>query len=141
MLFVAPGVAKPERHHAAYLTEDEINRVVGDWRAQGEPEYDELAMKSIEGTGGGFDLEGSPLGDSFDDGFSGDDDVRDDRYDEILAYVASQKEVSASLLQRRFRLGYPRAARMIEIFESEGVVGPANGSKPRQVIARDLSKL
>jgi S-DNA-T family DNA segregation ATPase FtsK/SpoIIIE len=44
------------------------------------------------------------------------------------------KEVSASLLQRKFKLGYPRAARMIEIFEKEGVVGPANGSKPRQVL-------
>jgi DNA segregation ATPase FtsK/SpoIIIE, S-DNA-T family len=141
MLFVAPGVTKPERHHGAYLSEEEIGRVVHAWTSQGEPEYDETAMKSIEGSGGGFDLEGAPLGDSMEDGFSGDDDIRDDRYDEILAYVASQKEVSASLLQRRFRLGYPRAARMIEIFETEGVVGPANGSKPRQVIARDLSKM
>jgi S-DNA-T family DNA segregation ATPase FtsK/SpoIIIE len=141
MLFHAPGVPKPERHHGPFLSEDEINRVVNAWREQGEPEYDEAAMRAIEGTGGGFEQENSPLGDSFDDNLSADDEIRDDRYDEILAYVASQKEVSASLLQRRFRLGYPRAARMIEIFETEGVVGPANGSKPRAVLVKDHSKL
>lgn len=141
MLFLAPGVPKPERHHGPFLSEEEINRVVQSWRDQGEPEYDEAAMRAIEGSGGGFEQEGVPLGDSFDDNLSGDDEIRDDRYDEILAYVSAQKEVSASLLQRRFRLGYPRAARMIEIFEAEGVVGPANGSKPRQVLVKDLSKL
>lgn len=141
MLFLAPGVPKPERHHGPFLSEEEISQVVNAWKEQGEPEYDEMAMRAIEGSGGGYDQEASPLGDSFDDNLSGDDEIRDDRYDEILAYVASQKEVSASLLQRRFRLGYPRAARMIEIFETEGVVGPANGSKPRQVLVKDFSKL
>ena len=68
------------------------------------------------------------------------DEIKDERYDEVIAWVAGQKEVSASLLQRKFRLGYPRAARMIEIFESEGVVGPANGSKPRQVLVREMPK-
>jgi S-DNA-T family DNA segregation ATPase FtsK/SpoIIIE len=141
MLFLAPGVPKPERHHGPFLSEEEINSVVQAWKTQGEPEYDEAAMRAIKKSGGGFEQDGVPLGDSFEDGFSGDDDIRDERYDEILAYVASQKEVSASLLQRRFRLGYPRAARMIEIFEAEGVVGPANGSKPRQVLVKDFSKL
>ena len=74
------------------------------------------------------------------DGDFEDGEIKDERYDEIVAWVASQKEVSASLLQRKFRLGYPRAARMIEIFEVEGVVGPANGSKPRQVLVRELPK-
>jgi S-DNA-T family DNA segregation ATPase FtsK/SpoIIIE len=59
-------------------------------------------------------------------------------YDEVVSFVASQKEVSASLLQRRFRFGYPKAARLIEIMECEGVVGPANGSKPRQVLLNKL---
>lgn len=136
MLFLAPGVAKPERHHGPYLSEDEISRVMAQWKVQGEPEYDAIAMKAIEGTGGGFDVEGGGAegGDPY-----GDDDIKDERYDEVLAWTASQKEVSASLLQRKFRLGYPRAARMIEIFESEGVVGPPNGSKPRQVLVRDYS--
>ncbi len=138
MLFLAPGVSKPERHHGPYLTEFEIAQVVGSWKNQGEPEYDPVAMKAIEGSGGGFNLDGSAEDDGgmdFEDG-----EIKDDRYDEVLAWVAAQREVSASLLQRKFRLGYPRAARIIEIFESEGVVGPANGSKPRQVLVRDMPK-
>jgi S-DNA-T family DNA segregation ATPase FtsK/SpoIIIE len=138
MLFLAPGVSKPERHHGPYLSEGEINQVAQMWREQGEPEYDALAMKAIEGSGGGFDLDPSAGGDGDGGGF--DDEIKDERYDEVLAWVASQKEVSASLLQRKFRLGYPRAARMIEIFESEGVVGPANGSKPRQVMVREMPR-
>lgn len=134
MLFLAPGVSKPERHHGPYLSEDEIEAVVSAWKAQGEPEYDPVAMKAVEGgpEGGGlYDSSG---------GFDSSDEIKDERYDEILEYVATQKEVSASLIQRRFRLGYPRAARMIEIFESEGVVGPANGSKPRQVLIKELPR-
>ncbi|MCC7404287.1 MAG: DNA translocase FtsK 4TM domain-containing protein [Bdellovibrionales bacterium] len=131
MLYLAPGVAKPERHHGAYLSESEIASITKHWEAQGEPDFDPLAMKIIEGSGGGFELGGE----SFD--LEGDD-YGDDRYDEILAYVSSLKEVSASLIQRRFRIGYPRAARLIEVFESEGVVGPANGSKPRQVLVGPL---
>lgn len=138
MLFLAPGVSKPERHHGPYLSENEISRVMATWKVQGEPEYDAIAMKAIEGSGGGFDVEGGG-GDGSDSPY-GDDDIKDDRYDEVLAWAAGQKEISASLLQRKFRLGYPRAARMIEIFESEGVVGPANGSKPRQVLVRDFPR-
>ncbi|NCN40574.1 DNA translocase FtsK [bacterium] len=130
MLFLAPGVSKPERHHGPYLPEDEITAVVNKWKEQGAPEYDAAAMKAVEG---GFDA-------SSEGSFESSDEIKDDRYDEILEYVASQKEVSASLIQRRFRLGYPRAARMIELFESEGVVGPANGSKPRQVLVRELPR-
>ncbi len=136
MLFLAPGVSKPERHHGPYLSEEEIHRIVESWRVQGEPEYDQVAMKAIEGSGGGFDLAGGGA----DDDLGGSDEIQDDRYDEVLEWVASQKEVSASLLQRRFRLGYPRAARMIEVFESEGVIGPSNGSKPRQVLVREMPK-
>ncbi|HMN67102.1 MAG TPA: DNA translocase FtsK 4TM domain-containing protein [Bdellovibrionales bacterium] len=140
MLFLAPGVSKPERHHGPYLSEEEISQVCHTWKIQGEPEYDAIAMKVIDGSGGGFDTDGGgPAGDG--GGFGGfDGEIKDDRYDEVLSWVASQREVSASLLQRKFRLGYPRAARMIEIFEAEGVVGPANGSKPRQVLVREMPK-
>lgn len=139
MLFLEPGISKPERYHGPFLSEAEIASVVQSWKDQGEPEYDAIAMKAIEGSGGGFDLEGSPDGERSGDALGGDE-IQDDRYDEVLAYVASQREVSASLLQRKFSFGYPRAARMIEIFESEGVVGPANGSKPRQVLVREMPK-
>ncbi|RME16531.1 MAG: DNA translocase FtsK [Bdellovibrio sp.] len=130
MLFLAPGVSKPERHHGPWLTDEEIQAVTTFCIQQAEPDFDPLALKAIEGTGGGFDL-------------SGEEEVleteeMDEKYDEILAFVASQREVSASLLQRRFRLGYPRAARLIEVLESEGVIGPPNGSKPRQVLINEM---
>lgn len=131
MLYLAPGVSKPQRHHAPWATEAEIAAVMKFWGEQGEPQYDTLAMRALEGSGGGFDL-GGDEGDPFSED-SGENEY-DERYDEILAHVSNMKEVSASLLQRKFKLGYPRAARMIEIFEREGVVGPANGSKPRQVL-------
>jgi len=129
MLFLAPGVSKPQRHHGAWLTEDEISTVIRFWSNQGEPEYDELAINALDGTGGGFEL-GGLGGDSEKSG----DDEYDERYDEIVSFISSQKTVSASFLQRKFRLGYPRAARVIEVLESEGVVGPASGSKPRKVL-------
>ncbi|MGZ3780341.1 MAG: DNA translocase FtsK [Pseudobdellovibrionaceae bacterium] len=129
MLFQAPGVGKPTRHHGPYLSDKEIGNVVKHWACQAEPEYDSLAMRALDGFSGGDDSEGGDSGDS-----SLNDEEYDERYDEILAWTSEQKEISASLIQRKFRLGYPRAARLVEIFEKEGVVGPANGSKPRQVL-------
>jgi S-DNA-T family DNA segregation ATPase FtsK/SpoIIIE len=133
MLFLAPGVAKPERHHGPWVTENEISAIMSYWCEQGAPEFDESAMRAItrqpafssgEGDGGGWDA------------IDGSDGEYDERYDEILAWASGLKSVSASLIQRKFRLGYPRAARLIEIFEREGVVGPANGSKPRDVLIK-----
>jgi len=141
MLYLAPGVSKPQRHHAPWVTEAEIAAIMNSWREQGEPQYDTLAMRVLEGSGGGFDLSGDGSGDEGGfDGADGEDGEYDERYDEVLAWVSGMKEVSASLLQRKFKLGYPRAARMIEIFEREGVVGPANGSKPRPVLVSSYNK-
>ncbi len=134
MLFLAPGIAKPERHHGPWIDDDEINKITQYWRDQGEPNYDPLALKAIEGSGGGYDFSGEDAS-----GLGSDENDFDERYDEILAVVSTMKEVSASLIQRRFRLGYPRAARIIEVFEEQGVVGPANGSKPRQVLVKSYS--
>jgi S-DNA-T family DNA segregation ATPase FtsK/SpoIIIE len=131
MLFLAPGVPKPARHHGPWLAEEEIDATVKSWTEQGEPDYDELAMAALSGSGGGFDLSGGGGDENFQEEY-------DERYDEILAWVAGQKAVSASLIQRKFRLGYPRAARLIEIFENEGVVGPPNGSKPREVLVSQM---
>jgi S-DNA-T family DNA segregation ATPase FtsK/SpoIIIE len=140
LLYLAPGVSKPQRHHAPWVTEAEIASVMRFWGDQGEPQYDVFAMRALEGSGGGFDLGGAG-GDQEGGGFGdSEDNEYDERYDEILSYVSAMKEVSASLLQRKFKLGYPRAARMIEIFEREGVVGPANGSKPRQVLVASYSQ-
>jgi len=136
MLFVSPGTSKPTRHHGPWVTDAEIARVTEFWLDQAEPEFDPAAMKALEGNFGmGEDGEGA--GATYDGG-EGMNDEMDERYDEIVAYISTLKDVSASLLQRRFRLGYPRAARLIEILESQGVVGPANGSKPRQVLVNEL---
>ncbi len=129
MLFLAPGVSKPERHHGSWLSEEEITEVTKFWSAQAEPQFDQNAVKALDNMGS----DGVDMDEDQDMGPDGEE-----RYDEILAYVSQLTEVSASLLQRKFRLGYPRAARMIELFEKEGVVGPPNGSKPRQVL---ISKL
>lgn len=137
MLFLAGGSGKSIRHHGPFLKESEINAVAEFWSAQGEPEFDALALRALEGGPSQGSLSGSGGG---SDGFSGEDDLLDsgedydERYDEILAWASTQKAISASLIQRRFKLGYPRAARLIELFEREGVVGPANGSKPRAVL-------
>ena len=131
MLFLAPGVAKPIRHHGPWVTENEIKSVMDYWSDQGEPEYDEAAMSLINNT----------RGDSMSfGGFSDGSEDYDELYDQIVAWTATMKEVSASLIQRKFRIGYPRAARLIETMESEGVIGGANGSKPRQVLVNELPR-
>lgn len=137
MLFLSPGVSKPQRHHAPWLTNEEIERVVKHWSDQGEPQFDELAIRALEGgseADAGFGGGGAAGGMDFDDDGSGGDEM----YDQILAWVAGQKTVSASLIQRKFGLGYPRASRLIDQFEKQGVIGPSNGSKPRQVLIQPM---
>lgn len=125
MLFKGLGSSSLVRHHGPYLKDADIAAVTKYWAEQGEPEFDPHIMKALDGT--------SDHGDAGEPG-GGQNDEYDERYDEILAWVATQKDVSASLIQRRFQLGYPRAARLIETFERENVIGPSNGSKPRQVL-------
>ena len=130
MLFLAPGVAKPARHHGPWVTEDEISAVMEYWSEQGNPEYNESAIKMTSSPSGGA---------ASDWGDSGDEEY-DERYDEIVSWASSMKEISASLIQRKFRIGYPRAARLVESMEREGVIGPANGSKPRQVLVNSFDE-
>ena len=132
MLFQSPGVLKSVRAHGAYVTEEEVEYITQVWKEQSEPSYDEKAMKAIEASS--WDSASYSEG-----GEDNDSEEFDERYDEILEQISRMKEISASMLQRKFRLGYPRAARLIEIFEQQGVVGPANGSKPRQVMIRPLN--
>lgn len=133
MLYLAPGVSKPQRHHGPWVTDKEIQEVCEFWTNQAEPEFDPLAMRALEGS-----AVGTGATDETPDFMGEEDSEYDQRYDEILAYVGSLKEVSASHIQTRFRLGYPRAARLIEVFEKQGVVGPASGSKKRQVLINEL---
>lgn len=135
MLFLAPGLSKPMRHHGPFLSEKEINDVTEFWANQAEPDFDILAMRALEGHVGSNDG-----GADFSGGGEQYANEQDEMYNQILHWASEQKHISASLIQRRFRLGYPRAARLIEIFEKEGVVGPANGSKPRQVMINQLQQ-
>jgi len=104
-----------------------ISNIVEHWKEQGEPEY--LSDLEESGSDGGSGLS-----------YGGDTEEFDERYDEILDFVSTQKTISASLIQRRFRLGYPRAARIIEEMESQGVIGPSEGSKPRKVLVTSFSE-
>ncbi len=127
MLFLSPGNASLTRIHGAFVSEEEIDRVVEFIRQQGGPEYiegleDQIAQMADEETNGnGF---GGPSGDEYDP-----------MYDEALQFVTSKGSASISLIQRRFRIGYNRAARIIEQMEREGVIGPADiAGKPRKVL-------
>ena len=123
MLFLAPGTSAIKRIHGAYISEKETSDIVDFWKNQGNSTYDEGVMKEIEkdeNAGGG----------------TGEEDF-DDRYDEAVAIVTEAGQASISMVQRRLRVGYNRAARMIETMEKEGIVGPADGAKPREVIVRN----
>lgn len=129
MLYLAPGVNKPSRHHGPYLSDREVNDVVQFWSKQSKPEFDPVGVKMLEGPAGG-NLDGG------DGGLSGvfTEDDAGEEYDHIVRWTSEQKSVSASLLQRRFQIGYPKAARFIELMENQGIVAGANGSKPRAVL-------
>lgn len=128
MLYLAPGVNKPSRHHGPYMSEQEVNDMVKFWSEQAKPEFDPTGLKMLEGPANSFD------GEALSGVFSEDD--AGEEYDMILRWTTEQKQVSASLLQRRFQIGYPKAARFIELMEQQGVITSANGSKPRQVLAQ-----
>jgi len=122
LLFLAPGTARLQRLHGAYLSESETARIVTFLKEQGTARYDESALVIAEE---GADEE---------EGFEGE--VHDPKYDEAVALVCETGQASISMVQRRLRVGYNRAARMIEIMEKEGVVGPADGAKSREVLVR-----
>ena len=123
MLFLPPGTGAVQRVHGAFVSEIEVQRVVDFLKKQGQPDYD----KSI--------LEAPPAAESS----SGGDDDYDEKWDEALAIISETRQASISMLQRRLRLGYNRAARMIEKMEAEGIVGPSDGtSRPREVFINKI---
>ena len=119
MLFLPPGTAKLQRIHGAFISEAEVQRLTQFWREQ--------------------QLADDPLRDRVD--FADEtktedisDDDLDERYQEAVQIVTETRQASISMLQRRLRVGYNRAARMIEIMEQQGLVGPSDGIKPREVL-------
>ncbi|MBI5588146.1 MAG: DNA translocase FtsK 4TM domain-containing protein [Deltaproteobacteria bacterium] len=122
MLFLPPGTSKLQRIHGAYVSEPEIKRVTDFWKNQGAPQYDNVLIEEAESA---LVDEDADLGEEF---------LR--RYDEAVAMASQLEMISTSYIQRRFRIGYNTAARIIEKMEKEGVVGPAQGSRPREVLLR-----
>lgn len=121
MLFLPPGAAKLKRIHGAFISEQETERMIEFIRKQGKAEYDQSVLQVVEEE---TDSNGAEAGE------------HDDRYDEAVAVVTATGQASISMVQRRLRVGYNRAARMIEVMEKEGIVGPADGSRPREVLVR-----
>ena len=127
MLFLPPGSSSLERIHGAYISESEILKIVEFLKAQGEPDYDFSVVE--------------PTPDEKEAGADAGKDFVDEKYDEAVEVVTSSGQASISGLQRRLRIGYNRAARMIEQMEKDGIVTPTDGMGRRQVIARSYDNL
>jgi S-DNA-T family DNA segregation ATPase FtsK/SpoIIIE len=123
MLFLPPGSSRLTRVHGAFVTETEINLVVDFWKQQAKPEYDQsflIAPPERDGE----PAEDEPMGE------------QDPMYEEALRVVMEMGKASTSTLQRRLRLGYGRAARILDMMHRDGIIGPPDGSKPREVLKR-----
>ncbi len=126
MLFSSPEFMKPKRAQGVLITGEEVAAVTKFLRDEREPQYNEEVLAQTVKIGARGVVSG--------DGGSGDDDL----YDEVVAFVVQTGKASASLLQRRFKVGYARAARLMDILEENGVIGPADGAKPRAVLISSL---
>ncbi len=130
MLFVSSDFSKPKRLQGAYISDSEIE-AVSDFIRENN------SAPSVEKTGEENSADTAPTEPSqsiqFDQFANGDEDMSDELYDEALDVVKSAQKASASLLQRRLKVGYARAARLLDIMEAKGVVGPGDGAKPREV--------
>ena len=118
MLYMPPGTSRLQRIHGAFVSDSEVQRVVDFLKKQGKPVYEKsiLEMKDSDEKG------------------SSEDEVQDERWEDALRLVAESKQASISMVQRRLRIGYNRAARIVEMMESEGMIAQSDGtSKPREI--------
>ena len=124
MLLLPPGSAKLQRIHGGFISEEELGRITDFLKTQKKPEYDEeVTQPPAEG----------PAADG--------EDEHDERYDDAVALVTRTGQASISMVQRNLRIGYNRAARIIEMMEREGIVGPSDGAKPREVLVRGYDEM
>ena len=126
MLYLPPGSGLPVRVHGAFVDDDEVHRVVKAWKARGEPVYVDDVLNGAEGE----NLPGVP---SLSDG--GGDSEGDALFDEAVAFVTEGRRVSISSVQRKFKIGYNRAANLVEAMEASGVVSSAGNNGAREVLA------
>lgn len=132
MLFVPPGTASLVRAQGAFVSDDEINNIVEYLKRNGPPQFAAEVQQQIDSEGEEDGAGGSGAG--------GDNQWGDEMVPAALDVLRSTKRASTSMLQRRLRIGYNRAARIMEILEDEGIVGPENGSSPREIL-KDLDSL
>ncbi len=128
MLFLPMGENAPTRIQGAYVDEEEIQKVVDYVCEQQKANYDESLTEVRNDSG------------SHNDGYESDDEYDDPLYNEIVDFAIASGKVSASLIQRKYRIGYNRAARIIDLLEERGIIGPQNGSKPREVLIKRESE-
>lgn len=121
MLYAPMGATSPTRIQGAFISEEDVEKIANKTIEQQKAVYDENFMK-LDEVGGKTSID------------KDDVDNDDPLYNDIVEFVISTRKASASLLQRRFKLGYNRAARIIDLLEERGIIGPANGSKPREVL-------
>ena len=116
MLFLAPGTGAPLRVHGAFVDDQEVHRIADAWRAKGKPEYiEEITSASVDELDGDFKED------------RGSTENSDPLYDEAVAFVMQTRKASISSVQRRFKIGYNRSARLVEEMERCGLVGPLEG--------------
>ena len=121
MLYMSPGSGIPERVHGAFVSDEEVHRVVAAWKTQGEPEYLQLSNTLDFSSPSGIATDG--------------DAEQDEYYGEAVAFVMERGSVSISSIQRRFKIGYNRAANLVEAMESAGLVSPPGHNGTREVFA------
>ena len=132
MLYMPVGLPKPVRVQGCFVSDKEVERVVEFIKQTFQAEYDELVMEEVERQ---TEMVASAQdGKSSGNSESGDIDTSDERLEEAIDFVVESGTCSTSSLQRRLKLGYGRAARLVDIMEEMGIVGPLEGSKPRQVL-------
>src|SRR5690606_6901666 len=128
MLYLPPGSGLPVRVHGAFVDDDEVHRVVSAWKARGEPEYVDDVLNGAEGE----HLPGVP---TLSEGGAGGGEEGDALFDEAVAFVTENRRVSISSVQRKFKIGYNRAANLVDAMEASGVVSPAGHNGAREVLA------
>ena len=127
MLFLPMGENQPTRIQGAFVSEEELQKIVDFTISQQKACYDEsITMDNSSSSGE----------DNYNDGYVSEEEYDDPLYNDIVEFVITQGKASASLLQRRFKLGYNRAARIVDLLEERGIIGPQNGSKPREVLVK-----
>jgi len=123
MLFLPPGVARLTRIHGAYVSEEEVKEVTNFLKKQKKPDYDTEIMANIS-----VDEEAEEI-----------EIEHDEKYEDAVDIVSRSGQASISMLQRKLRVGYNRAARIIEVMEVEGIIGPSDGVRPREVYGRKVN--